>query len=143
MAVSKGFHAFMVLGARHHFLILRDYIGLHLIAACGITQVYLAGKLPKMSWHCLGLEFSVGSPPTLSLVDVRTESAECPEAESSLHMITSFFQRNGSRLLTWRRRTGTGFRLPSHDALWGCAGNRVEALEEPTVAPRSEVKLML
>lgn len=60
----------------------------------------------------LGLEYSVGSLPILSLVDVPAKPAECPAAEASLHMLTLYHQCIGPVLLMWVGRKGqvSGYR---------------------------------
>ena len=57
-----------------------------------------------------------------------------PASEASLHMLTFYHQHNGSILLMWGRKTGTGLGLPSMTC-GGLCSSLGEALERSTVAP--------
>lgn len=75
----------------------------------------------------------MGVVPLLSLADDPTKSAECPTSEASFYMLTLYHQYYRPILLMGK--TGTGFRLPSHDIWWDCAGNLGEALDRLIVIP--------
>ena len=56
-----------------------DRLAPHPSQLLGQCAPYPNKGLPKTLRQCLGLEFSVGSPPILSLTHVPAKSAECPE----------------------------------------------------------------
>lgn len=80
-------------------------------------------------------------PSSLSLTVIPAKPLGCPAAETGLRLLTSYHQCHASVLLMWRKGTGTGHRLPSHNKWWNCACNLGEALEKKGFCSPFHVKV--
>ena len=75
--------------------------------------------IPKTSWQCLGLKFSVASQPIISLIDVPANPAGCLATETRLHMITLYHQCSAPVLLMVGKENRDRFWAAILNIWWG------------------------
>lgn len=104
---------------------------------------YPTRQLLRTLWHCLDFGQTAGPLSVHCLTDAPAKLAGCLAAEASLYMFTIHHQCNGSILLIWGRRTGTGPQLPPHDIWWCYAKALGEHLKGSSWSLPHEAKLIL